>query len=74
MWESTGRLSARAKRSQKRYACTACHSSTVHPTHMNDKIWVPRKQANQINSNKGISNSITAPNNNINSPITTSVT
>ena len=55
LWEVNRHLSASAKRSQKRYACKAYHTSTVQPTHTNNKIWVPRKQANQINSNRGIS-------------------
>ena len=52
LWEATRHLSARAKISQKRYACQENHTSTIQPTHMNNKRWVPRKQTNQINSNR----------------------
>ena len=41
---------------------------------MNNKIWVPRKQVNQINSNRGISTSITTTNNIDNSTNITTLT
>ena len=73
LWEAKRHLSARAKRSQNRYACKAHHTSTVKPTHMNNKIWVPRKQANQIKSNREIPTSMMATNNTDNSTNITTV-
>ena len=55
VWESSGQFSKRAKKTQKRYACRAQHTSTTNPTHINEKLKFPPK-TNHIFQNDDANN------------------
>ena len=65
VWESSRQFSKRAKKTQKRYACRAQHTSTINPTHINEKLKLPPR-ANHISPNNNDANDIITHQNNMN--------